>query len=589
MSYQVLLDGVDITSRVASTLMISIGEQIARTGSFVYYPSATPLLPTELIRKSVVINYLGSPILTGKVSTAVWNLGPRSYSITCSDLIQEVFEDSTETEILALVPFGTYSEARFGEREDGWRQAQDIMSTTPYDVHLANDGATIETAIWEAKTTPDRTLTADQILNDGAYTLELAGARDIITQRVIKVENRFSRWKMRKHKFGFNFYSGVFPGIGTTAPASFCDWLTNHTCPLPTREMIHSAAQGTNWTIHQRSWLTSVDEYEGISFKGLPSSQTDLCQNGTIFINPTESAANHVTSASWTGTRHWAQTITETYDITINAVGAQSTYGVVPQEDSVAEPQDADDSGFESGDGEEAGYWPIDVLGDYYQDQNDESLRTSVLNATIGVGLSALWASLRKNYVTVEVPLDPTLSLTETIRITTADIDTQGKVYRLEHQLDEDIHKSIVTIAVCRGGAGGPVVFPLPTPDQPDSTPGYAPPADSTTVGTHLGGCINLPVFDDDWDGFTANHVQELTLLYPNPNNVEGEPDLPPIEAVLVRPSCSAVGQPSEDQLYPQRFSITGPDIDDDSREEMTVSEPTTLDVYVPEDLLVLY
>lgn len=557
--HTVILDGVNITARCLDSISTDVAESGAATATFTYSPTTTPLLPTELIRKAVTIDWNGERIFTGQVAEATWDLYERVYEVTCSDLLQETFETMTDAQILAALPGSVYSIALFGEREDGWRFALDALSTITSEVHLTRGGI-LEVSSWAAKSTPDRTYTAGQILNGGAYDLELAKARDIVTQRKVKFGFRVNRWKVRDHGFGW---------YGIASPNAWCDWVQNAGWDVPDAATIRAAAQGTGWPVKGT-----------IRFQGHPA--TGVQCGGTVnWINDIET--DQAVAANWTGQRHWAQTVNETYDIEMNCTAAQVTFGLVSQEDEYASEILSDDTGFESGLPNVGDGWPTDSLGDRFEDQTDETQRQNDLLAGMGVSITYIWHALRQNFVTVEIPIEPTLSLDDTVRITTPDIDAQGKVFRFGHEVGTEVATTRMTLAISRGGGGSS--DPVVVPGRPDSSPVHAAPPSSTTLDTYVGGCSDSPPYDDTWEGWSTIVPQEVTTLREDPDR-PGEW----IEIVETRPACSVPAEnPSASQLYPLRFQVKGPDIEDEARNDVDALSNTTLEVAVPEDLLVLY
>lgn len=595
MTHQIILDGVDISPYCQESIQVTFGERVARTASFTYYPPVTPALPTALIRKPVTISENGTLIFTGEVLDATWTPKTRQYAVACTDQFQEFFETKTTTEILALIPGSYYSKALFGDREDGWRVAQDVMSTVPSDVFLDEAGA-LQAVAWAAKTTPDRIFTAGNILNDGAYQMELMPGRDVITQYKIQFKLRMSRWKLRTHKFSWSLYNSK-DGRGG---ADFCEWLRGHTYPTMTYDMVLSAASGTGWEIqHPNGFVISpgAGEFTGIRTRGFPLSGS-VCSLGgdpVIWLNTDEAGKINSTYAAWTGTRNWAQTLTETYEITLDCTAAQASFGVVVQEDSAAYSAPSEDSSFENGVPTEAYAWNRDTIGDYFDDQYDETERENDILAMIGVGHTHVWKSLRSNYVTVDVPLDPTLSLDETVLVTTDDIDAQGKLVRVTHSIrNVGARTSQITIAIARGGGG--TTDPLLLPARPNSEPGYGAPSDTTSLGTYVGGCSDAPDFREDMLGFVVSEAQEVIALQENPENDPAHPnydpnnpDKPPIEVTHIRPACTdPTTVPTAAQMYPTQFKVQGPDIEDAARDENAVTSTTTYNVAVPDDTLVL-
>jgi len=81
----------------------------------------------------------------------------------------------------------------------------------------------------------------------------------------------------------------------------------------------------------------------------------------------------------------------------------------------------------------------------------------------------------------------------------------------------------------------------------------HAAPSASTTLQTRIGGEVGAPPYDADWTGYTGN--------------------------------ASIIAGGTE--TYPNRFRIVTPDIEDESRDEVTgASTGTVIAVGVPDDTL---
>lgn len=540
MSITVVLDSVDISTLIMPDVTVSREERSAKLAQFTYKPATSPLLPAQMVRKSVTIDWDGERIFTGAVNKAFWDLKTRTFRIECSDFLQERFEGKTDAQILALIPGSYYSTAVFGEKEDGWQYALDLMSTVQKDVHL-NRNDILVTPAWTAKTTPDITLTEGEILNNGAYALDLSKARDIITRLVINVDYRFNRWKKRNHSFNWSYNVGGTPDKAD----DWCDWAQNWGFDMPTREIIRGAAEGTGW------------DFQGINFTTHPD--TGIYCGGIInWVITAEAQAAVVIAASWNGTRHWGQTVTEKYEITLNVPARQADMGIVVHEDSVSRQIEADDASFEANRLATSFSGSTDPIGDIYEDQDDEVARLADLNTIIAIGVTKLWEGLRQNTVTIETAILPTLELSETVQINTSDINAKGKVSRIEHTITMGACTTRITLAIMAGGNG--VSDSITVPSRPNTLPSYAAPPSSTVVGTYIGGCGNSPNYDPSWHGWTTN----------------------------MSPTVCQGGAPTPEQIYPLRFSIPGPDIEDEARDAVEALSQVSFNVGIPNDTLTL-
>lgn len=556
MSHTVILDGVDISAQILPNIDFLYQESSATTGTVVYDPLGPPDTPSDLIGKPVTVDWNGTRIFTGEVNNAEWDPRDRRFTLRLSDLLQNHFEALDETAILAAIPGSVYSIQVFGEREDGWQQAMDCMTTVPSDAHFDRNGL-LEVSDWLAKGTADFSYSSSSILNDGEYSLKLFKIRELQTQRKITYEYRLSRWKFRQH--GFLFDAMDAPELGN---GGWCTWMLDYTFQLPTKEGVTSAAQGTGWEI-----------YGFIDWKLHPESFShfdDFCGTGTGPGNPgtgwsitDELREQQILGASWIGVMRWAQTIEETYEITLNCSAAQANYGILVGEDSIGYAVEADDAGHEKSTDELDFTWSTDSLGDYFEDQESEADRVNDLTCLMQIGSVLIHHHLRKNYVTFDIELEPTLGLDSTVYANTSDFEIQGKVSELRHIVTSQRAITRVTVAIARGGGG--VSDALAVPVRPDTSPSHAAPPNQTTILTQVGGYKGAGPYDPAWEQETG-YVTNLQ------------------QAICVPPDC-----PDPDEIYTNiAFRVQGPDIEDEARDEVLASSATTYEVAIPDDLFVL-
>lgn len=550
MSISITLDGADISAAALGTLSVQREERSAGIASFSYHVSGTPPLPDALVGKPVIIAWSGDTIYTGSVNKAEWDPSARVFAISCSDLLQESFEGQTDAQILALIPDSRYSRTVFGDREDGWQYALDCMSTVTRDVHNDRLGA-LQTPAYASKGTPDRTLTAAQILNDGEYSLDIFARRDLVTRQLITYTYRVDRWKQRTHAFSWVGMNASILGGG-----GWCEWYRSEKqFPVPTRDQVTSAANGTGWQI------SAVIDFETHPDTFGPSD--GVCGGGSGWIVTEEAQQAQVISANWDGLRTFAQTITEEYSITLDVPPAQTAFGVATHEDSAAFEVESDDAGLEDGEPPDTSGWPTDAIGDKYEDQGDETTRDNDIQTLMAMGVVRAWQSLRGNSVTVSTPIMPTLELSETIEIDTPDINARGKVRRIEHRISQQGAVTTLALAISRGGAGAGDT--LTTPARPDTQPTHGAPTSGTTIQTRVGGHHTVPDYDAAW----AQQSNYVTNIY---------------GYICVAPDC-----PTPEQIYPSpAFRVLGPDIETEAREEVQASSVIAYDISVPQDLLTL-
>ncbi len=198
--------------------------------------------------------------------------------------------------------------------------------------------------------------------------------------------------------------------------------------------------------------------------------------------------------------------------------------------------------------------WPLDSLGDYFEDQDERSVIEEVNEIMLQRARRLIWHSHRQNLPQFAVVCEPTLDLAEGRAIHTPWLDAVGKVYALEHRwnLDEDnaYDLTLITLA-CPRGAGG-TSDALGAPAAPDTGPTHAAPTGGETLPTRIGNTDIAPDMDEAWVGYTGN--------YETPQ-----------------------GTPTEDQKYQDRFRAVGPDIEAEARDELSADTLVTYAAAVPD------
>jgi hypothetical protein len=515
---------------ISGPVTVEAEESAARVATVTIYSAAAA---NSFVGQAVTVTY-GSLIFSGKVNSATANTDSDQVTLNCSDLLQNVMEGLTEAELLALIPAGRYSSHIFGDREDGWQQAIDILSTWPGSVHLNTGGAAVVTA-WSGSPGTVPTHVIGTAREDGIRL------RDIINTIPITFQVRFTRRHHREHGFGWSWDH-----------VDFCDWYSkSHS--LPTREMIQSAAEGAVWLI-QKNW---------ISFDALPD--TGLYDCGAFAISD-EAQQAIATTAGWTAVRRWSQTVTETYLITVQAAASISGYGEQLKEDGATYSEEYSDDAWDQDNGTETpsgGNWAADALGDMASDEITRADADAVIECKIAQAATRIIQTHRRSSVTYTIPCD-------------ASVDLDGSIMQFTHSIDPGAGRATTTIKKSKAGAGS-----LPTIEAPavqDTAPTHFPPSSSTSLPTRIGGEAGAPAYDTDWEGYTGNV-----------SNIEGTPsgsctecdggwrsgngdcEYPTLAACMSsHPSNEdRVGYGEGTEVYPDRFRVVTPDIEDEARDEV--------------------
>lgn len=550
---QVSIGGIDVSHRITSEVVIEAEESASRIASFTMKPAEGIVVDIgDWLGSPVEIDYVydpeGSPsitrIFTGIINWPDYNPVTRLVRFDATDNLQGHFESKTEAEILTAISGGKYATAVFGEREDGWQQAMDVLSTVPKSYDLNRDGVTPILADWAAGSADYSYDEADII--DGEVSLELARFRDLVNRVAIKYQYRYTRLHHREHTFGWNW--------GVTG---FCEWYSD-TFELPNRDMINSAANDAGWKIKGGGGGFSVGE-GGIYFQTLPPSGTYNCNGQVLWSISEELMDQLVVNASWTAVKRWTQTITESYEIVVEDASSISKYGLSYYEDGAGSQEDYDDAQWDASTGSDTPVWPQDAIGDYVYDVLDRADSDNTIETLLQMASVKILASHRNNLLGCTVLIEPTLERWHTVSIDAGNVAGTGKIFSYIHRLDTANGSATTTlkIAISKSdvvGASDALTAPIP----PSTEPTHAAPASGTVLPTRIGNDDTADDYSEAWTGYTGNY-------------------------------SVAHGSPSEAQIYPRRIRIDTPEIEDEARNEIEATATATYNVQCPNEYLVIY
>jgi hypothetical protein len=555
-SVSVSLSAADITARLTGPIEIRAEENQARTATLSFLPAAGSYDPEDWIGAAVTIDHVADPdgtpvstrVFTGYVNWPDLDETRSVLTLNCSDLLQEYFEDlADDAAIIAVITGSKLSDAVFGLREDGWQRTQDALQTVRAEVHKDRAG-TVTLSDWAAAGTADYAYTSSGYLH-ASPRVTFAQRRELVNSVTLTADYRFTRRKIREHGFGW--------GMGKT----WCQWYVNPH-DLPTTDMIEQAARGAGWPISGAIFYTHHPELGLYYCNGNPVGWGGVAPDSS---DPTDPAAQEearkkiALSASWTGRKRFAQTITETYEMTVVSPASVGMFGEIVGEDGASLQTDSDDTGWEdSGNTDIPAGFAGDAIGDYIYDEDDRTESANMLECLLQLADHRIAASHRRNFVEWQVPIEPELDLAHTAQITAGRVSAKGKVAQLGHLLDLPNGRAVTTvkIACSRGGAGDQ--DDLTAPSAPDTSPTHGAPASATSLQTYIGGNDTVDDWvDGDYDGasyFSGNQGWITTV--------------------------------DVNKIYPQRVQVVGPEIEEEARQSVSASVQPVYGVAVPDDTL---
>ena len=273
------------------------------------------------VSDAVTISGIVAAPYTGVVSSVAYDPGPMCWVVHCSNQLQEYFEAQMHAPgVVSLLPTSAvWHESLFGQFRDGWECAQDAMKTIPYSIFM--EGGALHVAPWAGTGYTHLIDHASGGIYDGTVRYTEASLRDILQAATATVQVRYTRlhqWTISVSWEGYQTVSGEEGG--------FCDWYYQQ-YPLPTRAMVEQVAASNGWAL-----------LGGVTCTGLPTSGAHCGQlwdliggwqgpdaGGFLWLNWNYgSPAEMVHSANWKSAKRWSQTITETYELSVSAAGAES-------------------------------------------------------------------------------------------------------------------------------------------------------------------------------------------------------------------------------------------------------------------------
>ncbi|EGW55161.1 hypothetical protein [Candidatus Endoriftia persephonae] len=572
-----VVDGVDISANLTGSWSVDAEEGAARVAQITVVPPAGPIDPLDWVRRNITLHYAsvdaaGVPrwsalLFAGIVDVPEYDPNTRLLTLSCTDQLQERFERMDAAGVEATVG-GYYSPVIFDETADGWQQAQDRLSTqqAAYDLDVSGTGRLTD---WVPKATADFShASADHI--DGTRQLELADGRALVNQVTINFDFRFQRLRQRDYQYNWQ----MNPPIG-------CEYLYNPFV-LPTRAMIKSAAEATGWAVQSVGYVDLPPPQFFTCYKGGAASQIGWgisLQNtfyGTVAVADPDLALL-CQGAYIKLSKRWAQTITETYSITVRSDRSVSQNGTIGAELSGSLEAEADTDTWE----QDSRFTGLSVgataapNGDWSKDAvtgeaDGRAALESALETLQARARASIAASHRHNYVSWQVPLSAQIDRHQTGEISTPGLTAKGKVFQVVHSGDIGTGEAVtdITIALSRTGGTGANNDDLPqAPPAPDTEADPAAnqgPAVLTAgnAGMHIGGTQGAPPFSDDRAGFVTNYQ------YDSNRTDWFDPEAP------------------GSVVYPVQFRVPTPEIEDEARQAKQAMQEQTLNVAVRVDQL---
>lgn len=498
----IVLDTINISSNLTANLRIEAEEGTAKIAEFTVMPFSGPISVSNWIGKPVEIQYcledangnvIGEYLLfKGVVDEPIYDPTTRLTTFTCTDQLQEKIENLSRLEIDALIG-GHWSPHIFDEQSDNWTYARNRLSTIPVSLDLDKSNE-FKLMPWESKVTADFTFTDDEVLYQQTQ-VQLANRRTLHNQVNIRVQYRYQRLKQRELHYEYRY------------PMSLCEQLGRN-ATMPNTEMVQQAVMGTDWRLQGN--IDFVNQH--------PGGVINCDGNDVAFVIPKALQQYLIRDASFTLTKRFHQTVTESYDLQLEAPQSMAQIGIIPHKEHTSLEIEADVERFKEAHGPlfEA---IVDAAGDKVIEVEDRAQLTAVTETLLHQSKTSVLEAHRQNLITFKTVLHPLIERHHTAVIDMPEVKAQGKVKHIIHECDFNQGSSIttITIAVSRTDNDTKVNdSDLIAPEKPATLGEPKIGQNQISLPTHFGGEIDSDAYDNTWEGYTGNYqIQPGATAYP--------------------------------------------------------------------------
>lgn len=498
---------------------------------------------------AVIVNYFdsngGHRMFTGTVDLPEVDLINKWIVVKCSDRREELIK----SKMSALLPtIGRYSKQVQGEITSVGQEMEYRLQTVPSDVDFdASNVPNINS--WYAKAIADYTFTgSDVYYRQPRITWQSRGA--IVNDITVEVKYQYPRLYHYQRPFSWTTTS---PAAGLVGGGHQDDY------SFPTVGMIKSAADSAGWKIN-----TSLEYTESLSNYWLTYANITF-PNGEIVKQPVihhleAEDSFEVTYATWEGSTRFAQTVEETYTLTVKSTQSISQYTSLTAFANYSVKADYATNSWENYKLYSAAPSGAVVSNlSYYVDKdiNTEEKNMAILTA-VDKAKTQIIASHRDTTVSLQVPIKPELELRHTVQITTTPLSCKGKITSIRHTInlsERKGHATEIDIALFRSLSSA-----VTTATTVPAKPADVVPIPSATVflGNHLGYDFDsLPITTTQtWNGFVGNTIPPLAytryqekFIVDTPNAPPALRDLRPLQAIATSglPILFEVALPNDD------------------------------------------
>ena len=479
---------------------------------------------------AVIINYYdsggGHRIFTGTVDLPEVDLINKWILVKCSDRREELIK----TKMLSLLPtIGRYSKQVQGEITSTGQEMEYRLQTVPCDVDFDSSNVPNINS-WYAKAVADYTFTnGDVYYRQPRVSWQSRGS--IVNDITVEVKYQYPR---------LYHYQRPFTWTTTSPAAGLASGEHQEDYSFPTVGMIKSASESAGWKVNTALTYTESLSNYWVTYTTV-NSVTHVPYTGAVFGNPIRMPVIHhlesedsfeVTAASWEGSTRFAQTVEETYTLTVHSTQSINQYTSLTAFANYSVKADYSTNTWENYKLYTAAPAGAVVSNlSYYVDQdiNTDEKNLAILTA-IDKAKTQIIASHRDTTINLQVPIKPDLELRHTLAISTTPLSCKGKIISLKHSiniLERKGHTTDIDIALFRA-QGSATTTASTVPTKPVDV--VSIPSADVVLGNHLGYDFDaLPIATtQNWNGFVGNTIPPLLYTRFQEKFIVDTPNAPP-------------------------------------------------------------
>lgn len=582
---------------LCDNLTISGTTTQARNATFSFIPPESAVVLEQFQGERVVIEMRNTgpwePVFFGYVNLPSLDFISRKITLSC--------DDNRKTRLnsfdIGATGLGLYSEEVLGTITSLSDKAEKILQTISYDFNYNRYGDPTLTS-WDVKATPDHTVVPSDALYIVNPTVEYTNRNQTLNSVTVTVNHTYQRLHHQVMGLSWPGYDNFLQDFWAVGKPSF-----------PQKQAVMSAANNGGWIVPSSLSVNFIDIWPAQSFDlgagGFivwePNKVTNETKGRTAFSgylkdglgafvqvgNPArivpqydpvlDSEGNQIQDvvrttteltsaflcrgANWGAVKHFAQTVTESYQVSMTAPQSVSKYGEVPQTKIITITDEFDTDIWDR--------TSNDFAFNFYLDKK--------LNPTAFLNAADVAFAQAKHDILLQhrdvhvgwsfVGLKPAVDLCDTIDVTidqtalgsTASIHAIGTVKTLTHNINFNTLEARTNVSLVLSRASGSAVtedaLVLP-PITIDSS--YIGTPQALTLGTHLGKNPD-PL------------VNPAAQYY---NGWIGNKEIKDNRGVINRTT------------YQESFIVDYPAIPDELRQAKVYTADSTINIDIPNDLL---